>query len=284
MKLNWIPGLIAIVMIVSACGSSDSGLKIKDIVEGEGAEATLGSQVSVHYTGWLYAADSTDGKSTQFDSSIERGQTFKFILGFGQVIPGWDQGVEGMKVGGKRELIIPADLAYGDQDLGLIPPNSTLIFEVELVEVVELRGDVGIEDVVVGDGAEATPGMIIKVHYTGWLMNADSTDSKGAKFDSSFNTGEMLELPIGRSRVIPGWDLGVLGMKVGGTRRLTIPPHLAYGDRDLGVIPPNSTLIFDVELFSVVDPATIVEEPVVDGSASKEDMEETPDTSSAPQE
>lgn len=284
MKLNWIPGLIAMVMIVSACNSSDSGLKVKDLVEGEGAVATLGAQVSVHYTGWLYAADSTDGKSTKFDSSIERGQPFKFILGFQQVIPGWDEGVDGMKVGGKRQLIIPADLAYGDQDLGIIPPNSTLIFDVELLEVNDIRSEVGVEDIVVGDGAEATPGMIIKVHYTGWLMNADSTDSKGAKFDSSYDNGQMLELPLARSRVIPGWDLGLLGMKVGGTRRLTIPPALAYGDRDLGVIPPNSTLIFDVELFDMIDPATLVPEAIENGSASKEDMEETPDTSSAPQE
>lgn len=284
MKLNWIPGLIAVVMIVSACGSSDSGLQVKDLVEGEGSEATLGSQVSVHYTGWLYSADSTGGKSTQFDSSIERGQPFKFVLGFEQVIPGWDQGVSGMKVGGKRELIIPSDLAYGEQDLGIIPPNSTLIFEVELLEVNDLRSDVGIDDLVVGEGAEATPGMIIKVHYTGWLMNADSTDSKGSKFDSSYDAGEMLELPIARNRVIPGWDLGILGMKVGGTRRLTIPPHLAYGDRDLGIIPPNSTLIFDVELFEVIDPAAIVPEPIMDGSASKESMEAEADTSSTSQE
>ena len=262
MKLNWMPGLIAIVLILSACSSADGGLQITDLTVGEGTEATLGSQISVHYTGWIYAPDSTGGKGLKFDSSLDRGQEFKLVLGFGQVIPGWDQGLEGMKVGGKRELIIPADLAYGDQEIGSIPANSTLLFEVELNDVVDLAADVIKDDLVVGDGVEATAGMIIKVHYTGWLMNADSTDSKGTKFDSSYDRDEMFELPLARSRVIPGWDLGLLGMKVGGTRRLTIPPHLAYGDRDLGVIPPNSTLIFDVELFDVIDPATIVEPPI----------------------
>ncbi len=259
MKLNWMPGLIVIALVMTACSPSKAGLEIKDLVVGDGATATLGSQVSVHYSGWLYAPDSTGGKGTFFDGSVDRGQQFKFILGFGQVIPGWDQGVEGMKVGGKRELIIPAELAYGDQERGAIPANSALIFEVELFEVVDLSNDVIKEDLVVGEGAEATPGMQIKVHYTGWLMNPDSTDSKGAEFDSSIGRGEMLELLIARSQVIPGWDLGLLGMKVGGKRRITIPPYLAYGERDLGIIPPNSTLIFDVELFDVIDPATIVE-------------------------
>jgi len=275
MKLNWMPGLALIALIISACSPTESGLKITNLAEGDGAVATLGSQVSVHYTGWLYTPDSTGGKGTQFDSSVDRGQEFKFLLGFGQVIPGWDQGVEGMKVGGKRELIIPADLAYGSQERGAIPANSDLIFEVELFDVIDLGADVIKDDLVLGEGAEATPGMIIKVHYTGWLMNADSVESKGAKFDSSYDRDEMLELPIARSQVIPGWDLGILGMKVGGTRRLVIPPYLAYGERDLGVIPPNSTLIFDVELFEVVDPANIeTEAPAEEAPAEEAPVEE----------
>ncbi|MDA1028913.1 MAG: FKBP-type peptidyl-prolyl cis-trans isomerase [Bacteroidetes bacterium] len=266
MKLNWMSGLVVIAMILTACSPSKDGLQIKDLVVGEGEVATVGSQVSVHYSGWLYAPDSTGGKGTFFDGSVDRGQQFNFILGFGQVIPGWDQGLEGMKVGGKRELIIPAELAYGVEGRGSIPANSALIFEVELFDVTDLSSDIIKEELVVGEGAEATPGMQIKVHYTGWLMNADSTESKGAEFDSSIGRGEMLELLIARSQVIPGWDLGLLGMKVGGKRRITIPPYLAYGDRDLGIIPPNSTLIFEVELFDVVDPATIVEPAVEDST------------------
>jgi len=104
-------------------------LKIKDLVVGKGAAAKPGDNVSVHYTGWLM-----DG--TKFDSSVDRGQPFEFALGQGQVIPGWDKGVVGMKVGGKRELIIPPELAYGDQGAGgSIPPNATLKFNVELLAI-----------------------------------------------------------------------------------------------------------------------------------------------------
>ena len=104
-------------------------LKIEDMKMGNGTEAAPGKSVSVHYTGWL-----TSGK--KFDSSVDRGQPFKFRLGAGQVIPGWDKGVSGMKVGGKRKLTIPPAMAYGDQGAGgVIPPNSTLVFEVELLGV-----------------------------------------------------------------------------------------------------------------------------------------------------
>ncbi len=104
-------------------------LQKKDIKQGEGAVAVKNSRVSVHYTGWLL-----DG--TKFDSSVDRGKPFEFSLGSGQVISGWDQGVLGMKVGGKRELIIPSNLAYGKRGAGgVIPPDATLKFEIELLEV-----------------------------------------------------------------------------------------------------------------------------------------------------
>jgi FKBP-type peptidyl-prolyl cis-trans isomerase FkpA len=104
-------------------------LKMEDLKVGTGAEAVDGKKVSVQYTGWL-----TDGK--KFDSSYDRNQPFTFTLGEGQVIKGWDQGVKGMKVGGKRRLIIPADLGYGSQGAGgAIPPGATLVFDVELQAV-----------------------------------------------------------------------------------------------------------------------------------------------------
>src|SRR5947209_2516811 len=104
-----------------------SGLQYIEVVTGSGAEARAGQSVSVHYTGWL-----TTGQ--QFDSSRDRGQPFTFRLGAGEVIQGWDQGVTGMRAGGQRRLIIPADLGYGARGAGgVIPPNATLIFDVELV-------------------------------------------------------------------------------------------------------------------------------------------------------
>ena len=106
-----------------------SGLKYEDLKVGEGAEAKSGDRVEVHYTGWLE-------NGTKFDSSVDRGKPFPFPLGAGRVIKGWDQGVAGMKVGGKRKLIIPPALGYGERGAGgVIPPNATLIFEVELLKI-----------------------------------------------------------------------------------------------------------------------------------------------------
>jgi peptidylprolyl isomerase len=106
--------------------STPSGLQYEDIVVGQGATPQPGQQVTVHYTGWL-----TNGK--KFDSSVDKGQPFQFVLGQGEVIKGWDEGVSTMQIGGKRKLFVPPELGYGSRDMGDIPPNSTLVFEVELL-------------------------------------------------------------------------------------------------------------------------------------------------------
>ena len=139
--------LLAASLGVSACGSdvdmegsemttTESGLMITTTQAGSGAEAAAGNSVSVHYTGWLYDPENEDGRGTKFDSSVDRGQPFEFALGAGRVIAGWDEGVAGMLVGEKRELIIPPDLAYGSRGAGgVIPPDATLLFEVELLAI-----------------------------------------------------------------------------------------------------------------------------------------------------
>jgi FKBP-type peptidyl-prolyl cis-trans isomerase FkpA len=113
--------------------TTPSGLQFTDTTVGAGAEATVGARVSVHYTGWLYA----DGvKGAKFDSSKDRNDPFEFPLGAGHVIKGWDEGVQGMKVGGARTLVIPPELGYGTRGAGgVIPPNATLMFDVELLAV-----------------------------------------------------------------------------------------------------------------------------------------------------
>lgn len=104
----------------------------------------------------------------------------------------------------------------------------------------------------IGTGAEAVSGKTVAVHYTGWLFDAAAPETKGKKFDSSRDRGDPFSFPLGGGRVIAAWDQGVAGMKVGGQRTLTIPPELGYGARGAGgVIPPNATLVFDVELLGV---------------------------------
>ena len=137
--MRYILILTTLVLAVAIAAGQDkmtttkSGLKYMDQKVGSGDVAMKGNTVSVHYTGWFY----TEGKrGAKFDSSLDRKMPFEFKLGARQVIPGWDEGVEGMKVGGKRELIIPPDLGYGPRGMpGIIPPNSTLNFEIELLKV-----------------------------------------------------------------------------------------------------------------------------------------------------
>ncbi len=129
--------VVAIFMCVSSGMASmmttDSGLRYEDHKIGDGATATAGQKVSVHYTGWL---DQDGEKGKKFDSSVDRGRPFDFPLGAGRVIRGWDEGVAGMKVGGKRTLYIPSKLGYGARGAGgAIPPNADLIFDVEVLKV-----------------------------------------------------------------------------------------------------------------------------------------------------
>jgi FKBP-type peptidyl-prolyl cis-trans isomerase FkpA len=125
--------------LTTACGESPTSpstapYKQTDVRVGTGAEATSGAVVTVIYTGWLYDASRLDGKGVQFDTSIG-GDPFAFTLGIGQVIQGWDQGVPGMKVGGLRRLVVPPSLGYGPVRFGPIPPDATLVFDIELTDV-----------------------------------------------------------------------------------------------------------------------------------------------------
>ena len=131
MKINWqIPAMIVMILIAGCSKDKEAmngELIIEDLKVGEGSEVVKYNIVTVNYTGWL-----TDG--TKFDSSLNPGRSpFRFTVGGGQVIKGWDEGLIGMKAGGKRKLTIPPSMGYGNQDMGVIPPNSTLIFEIDLL-------------------------------------------------------------------------------------------------------------------------------------------------------
>jgi peptidylprolyl isomerase len=235
--------------------TTDTGLKYYDLQIGDGPGVEEGEVVSIDVTAWL-----TDG--TKIGSTIDTGQSVVFAAGRGQVIPGWDEGVMSMNVGGQRQLVIPSDLAFGAQGVSpTIPPSATLIVEMQLNSVSPgsplapatvdpadyTTTDSGLQyyDLKVGDGASPQQGQQVTVQYTGWLTD-------GTKFDSSIDRGQPFTFVVGMGQVIPGWDEGVMSMNVGGQRQLVIPSDLGYGPQGYaGVIPPNATLIFEVELLDV---------------------------------
>jgi peptidylprolyl isomerase len=217
--------------LIGQAVTTASGLQYFDTVIGDGQLLETGDMVVVNYELSL-----EDG--TLIQSSIDLGVPFNFQVGLGNVIPGWDEGLIGMRVGGKRNLTIPPDLAYGDTGLGdMIPPGATLDFKVEVMDIVVL----GTEDLVMGEGPEAGPGNQVTVEYTAWFGD-------GTQLDSSAESGP-LSFILGGGQIIPGLDQGIQGMQVGGKRLITIPPEFAFGAQGAGdVIPPNTTLIFEVEL------------------------------------
>ena len=234
---------------------TSTGLEYIEQVAGQGSRPRQGDVVAVHYKGTL-----TNG--AEFDNSHKRGEPIRFPLGVGAVIAGWDEGIGLMAEGGKATLTIPPELGYGSAGAGgVIPPNATLIFEVELVEVqegspvapVEVAEDAyettseGLKyyDHEVGEGPTPNNGQTVVVHYTGWLED-------GTKFDSSVDRGEPFSFTVGVGQVIRGWDIGLSTMQPGGKRQLVIPAEIGYGSRGAGgVIPANATLVFEVELLEI---------------------------------
>ena len=248
--------------------------KSETVKEGSGEPIRAGQLIKVHYKGYL-AVDSAIVNKSATDSTVEvpyfansyySESPLEFTIGVGQVIEGWDKGLVGMKIGEIRKLSVPSAMAYGDNSLEGIPPNSDLMFYVELVhaeqpleadkfpaDVEKLKWrDMGrglkVYDEKTGTGKLNAAGNSIKVHYTGWLLS-------GRKFGSSKDLGKPLEAVMGAGKMIKGWEAGLDGMREGGVRWLRVSPAMGYGAMAFSMIPPNSTLVFRVEMISSdVDP------------------------------
>lgn len=246
MKRTFHTALLLLLAIgLQACDSTsgeEGELITTDLVEGTGLVVEPGMTLITQYVGRF-----ADG--TQFDSSEELGEDWIFTLGVGQVLEGWDEGLVGMRVGGTRRLEIPAHMAFGrsgqcfSDGTCAVPPNTDVIYDVTIVDIFD---EVIIEDIVEGDGDVAEPEDVLFVEYIGQLRN-------GRVFDSTNLTGTLFQFTLGRGNVIAGWDQGIPGMKVGGTRRLIIPPELGYGAFGAGSsVPPFAILIFEVKLVELV--------------------------------
>ena len=219
------------------------GLSYVDSVIGRGPEVQADDFIVAHYTGWIYE---NGVKGKKFDSSVDRGAPILVPLGRSIVITGWERGVPGMHIGGKRSLIIGPDLAFGPSGLpGVIPSNATLFYDIEVVEMPIIRTDVMTE----GTGPVAEIGDQISVHYSGWLYE---NGERGQQFDSSMGRGVPFKFTLGAGNVIPGWDKEFEGMKVGTKAELIIPSIMGYGAQgNPPSIPANSTLCFEVELMEI---------------------------------
>jgi peptidylprolyl isomerase len=234
--------------------TTEEGLQYYDLEEGEGEKAEATHTVVTDYTIWVQGEE-----EAKYIGSSEYTQPATFVIGRESVFAGWEQGVTGMRPGGKRLLIIPPDLAFGDQATGQIPADATLIMEVELNDITVPPKPTDVDedeytvteeglkyyDIVEGEGETPEAGQTVVVHYTGWLED-------GSVFDSSLQRGQPFALVLGEGKVIDGWEQGLKTMKVGGKRQLVIPPELGYGEQGAGnIIPPNATLTFEIELIEI---------------------------------
>jgi peptidylprolyl isomerase len=233
---------------------TEDGLEITDTKVGSGAEAQDGDFLTIHFRGTL-----EDGQV--FESTFEREEPIVVQVGAGQLpIKGWDDGMKGMREGGKRSLVIPPELAFGEEGIpGFIPGGENIYMDIELVSIMKpptpwdydqtalQTTDSGLQYYVHEDGSGEKPeaGDMVSVHYSGYLED-------GTMFDSSKLRNQTFQFQVGQGQVIPGWDEGLLDMSVGEKRTLVIPPELGYGEQGAGqVIPPNATIIFDVELIDI---------------------------------
>lgn len=236
---------------------SDSGLQFLEIEAGTGRTPKAGDLVTMNFIGTL-----PDG--TEFANSFTQGRTVQVVYGKNQLLPGWEEGLAQMKAGGSAMIVVPPDLAFGDQGYGIIPANSQIILEVDLITVEDppqpttvadsklSKTDSGLQyaDLEEGDGPEVIQNTYVSTHFTIWVKG-----DSGSEYIMSSAGTEPLQFIVGLGdTVFPGWEEGMLGMKASGKRLLVIPPELALGAQGGNGIPANATLIMEVELVELQEP------------------------------
>jgi peptidylprolyl isomerase len=243
-------GTTATTATTGTTGSAQGALKelkTEDLEPGKGPAAEEGDTLTMLYRGKLANGTVFDGNMDDAYKPLPDKDPFPVALGMGMVIKGWDKGLIGIKVGGVRKISVPPDLGYGPSGSGQIPPNADLYFTVKCLDIVKKGEEMVIDtnDVKVGSGAEVKKGDKVTVHYVGKLLS-------DKQFDSSRDPGKSpYTFTVGAGEVVPGFDKGVLGMKKGGLRKVRIPPQAAYGANPQGGIPPNSVLMFEIEVLKI---------------------------------
>jgi peptidylprolyl isomerase len=254
---------LLLALAIASCGrgttwTTPTGLQITELVEGEGPLAGKGDGMFM-----LYTASFVGGRV--FDKQLDPEAPFVYRLDVDSILPGLAEGVRTMRQGSKRILVMPPEIAFGKEGLpGTVPPDTWVRFEVELLEIraappmPEPWNDAGMEiftapsglqivDFVIGEGEAPKPTSYVAVHYSAFLDD-------GTCFDTTYLKGMPIEFQLSEKRLIAGWREGLLSMRVGGKRKLIIPPYLGYGEKGYGkTIPPNATLIYDIELIQVRD-------------------------------
>jgi peptidylprolyl isomerase len=270
--------------VLTACGGGgDKTPKVPVVVQpaykmtetavGTGRAAVAGDIVTFTYVGYLYDSTKADFKGDKIESSVDLGTTFTATVGVGAMLTGWDQTLIGMQAGGKRTAILPANLAYGanTRDPQIInnikyagiTANAPLVYDFVMVNVTQqivipnqpAPTVFTIVSNTPGTGTAIVAGKLVTVNYTGWLYDGTRPNFKGVQFDSSLATGRTpltvnVGATSGTNSVIPGFNTALIGMLVGGSRTVIIPPDQGYGAAGSGSVPGNATLVFDITVLT----------------------------------
>jgi peptidylprolyl isomerase len=239
-------------IVLEGAETTASGLQFLEVTPGDGAAPQEGDILTLNFTASL--PDGTEFANT----AQEYGKPVTIVFLQNQILPGMDEGLALMKVGGTAKMVLPPELAFGAEGYGMVPGNSQVILDVELVsaeeppqptsvaasELTTTESGLQYADLKPGEGETVEAGDIVSTNYTLWVQGEDE-----ANYITSSNGNEPLTFTQGAGdTVFPGWEEGMLGMQVGGKRLLVIPPELGFGEAGSGTIPPGATLVMEVEL------------------------------------